>query len=256
MAKKCSISAVSRGGTSSSRSSQLQPGSATATHSTCVVVVCRPRAARAAIRPCVHSPRGPRLWRSRKGSDAGDVPADDQGLHRLGAFERVNRLDIGHVADNVVLLFTSSSCTIWNPTRGLPNCRRSRQYVSAASYAPTAWPRAAKAQVRRVAASTLPVSLKLFALGSRALAGTLTPSTDPSLGAVDHVGVAVAACRCLERDRVRCAAPSVQMSRARPCVPSAAANAAFVPRSPASRLSALPAPPVRPAVSRGCRHHG
>ena len=32
-----------------------------------------------------------------------DPPADDQRLHRLGALERVDRLDVGHVAHHVVL---------------------------------------------------------------------------------------------------------------------------------------------------------
>jgi hypothetical protein len=35
--------------------------------------------------------------------DAGDVAPDDQGLHCLGAFVRVDDLYVAHVADDVVL---------------------------------------------------------------------------------------------------------------------------------------------------------
>ena len=38
-----------------------------------------------------------------EGADAGDVAADDQRLHRLGALVGVDDLDVAHVADDVVL---------------------------------------------------------------------------------------------------------------------------------------------------------
>ncbi len=45
----------------------------------------------------------PRRTASGEGPDAGDVAADDQRLHRLGPLVRVDRLDVGHVPNHVVL---------------------------------------------------------------------------------------------------------------------------------------------------------
>ncbi len=40
--------------------------------------------------------------RLAEGADAGDVSADDEGLHGLGAFEGVNALDVRHVSHDMV----------------------------------------------------------------------------------------------------------------------------------------------------------
>src|SRR5664279_1508313 len=40
---------------------------------------------------------------SGEGSDTGDVPSDDEGLDGFGALVGVQRLDVGHVPDDVVV---------------------------------------------------------------------------------------------------------------------------------------------------------
>src|SRR5512138_212393 len=47
------------------------------------------------------TPSTSRKLMSGEGTDTGDVPSHDEGLDRLGAFIRVQRLDVGHMPDDV-----------------------------------------------------------------------------------------------------------------------------------------------------------
>src|SRR5215472_10160639 len=54
-------------------------------------------------RPTLRPRAGTRPGGSYEGADSRDVAADEQRLDRLGALERVDRLDVGQVPHHVVL---------------------------------------------------------------------------------------------------------------------------------------------------------
>src|SRR5882724_1258202 len=78
-------------------------------------------------------------------------------------------------------ILASRSCTSWNDPIGLPNCKRSWQYLSAFSYAPIAHPVASQATRYRVIFKTRAVSRndvspwRRFSSGTRQLSIVIKP---------------------------------------------------------------------------------